>query len=225
MIFWKRTLPLTITFLIGVLGALQYYVPHPTSEEFLTRMSEWGRIIGGFAMILGVASLCHVHWGKIRRRVPGWGYSAVMFVSMTVMVVAGLAAGGFKGPLVEGGTRFGWIYSYMMVALQGTMFSILAFFVASAAYRSFRARTPEATVLLVAAAIVMLGRVPLGELLFPPMRALGFPGIGPLSDWILNVLNSAARRAILIGISVGVIATSVKIIFGIERGYLGGGRD
>ncbi|HEY7678575.1 MAG TPA: hypothetical protein VIG69_15990, partial [Candidatus Methylomirabilis sp.] len=117
MVFWKRTLPLTITCAMGILGAVQYYVPHPRSEAFLTGMAEWGRIIGGFAMILGVASLCHVHWGKIRRRVPGWGYSAVMFVSMTVMVVAGLAAGGFKGPLVEGGTRFGWIYSYMMVAL------------------------------------------------------------------------------------------------------------
>lgn len=225
MIFWKRTLPLSITFVIGVLGALQYYVPHPTSEAFLTGMSEWGRIIGGFAMILGVASLCHVHWGKLRRRVPGWGYSAVMYAAMVVTVAVGLAAGGPRGPLQEAGTAFGWVYSHMMVALQGTMFSILAFFVASAAYRAFRARTPEATVLLVAAAVVMLGRVPLGELLLPPSRALGFPGIGPVSDWILNVLNAAARRAILIGISVGVIATSLKIIFGIERGYLGGGRD
>jgi len=217
MIFWKRTLPLAITFAIGVLGALQYYVPHPASEAFLTGMSEWGRIIGGFAMVLGVASLCHVHWGKIRRRVPGWGYSAVMYAAMVVTVAVGLAAGGPRGPLREAGTAFGWIYTHMMVALQGTMFSILAFFVASAAYRAFRARTPEATVLLAAAIIVMLGRVPLGELILPP--------VGFLSDWILNVLNASARRAILIGISVGVIATSLKIICGIERGYLGGGRD
>lgn len=229
MIFWKRTLPLVITFAIGVLAALQYYIPHPTSEAFLTGMSEWGRIIGGFAMILGVASLCHVHWGKIRRRVPGWGYSAVMYAAMVVTVAVGLGAGGPRGPLQEAGTAFGWIYTNMMVALQGTMFSILAFFVASAAYRAFRARTPEATVLLGAAAIVMLGRVPFGELILPPFQVvpgwIAFPGVGPLSDWILNVLNSAARRAILIGISVGVIATSLKIIFGIERGYLGGGRD
>ena len=229
VIFWKRTLPLTITCVMGVLGALQYYVPDPRSEAFLTGMAEWGRIIGGFAMILGVASLCHVHWGKIRRQTAGWGYSAVMYASMLATVAVGLAAGGLRGPLVEAGTRFEWIYRYVMVSLQGTMFSILAFFVASAAYRAFRARTAEATVLLVAATVVMLGRVPLGELMLPPFHALGgwvsFPGIGPLSDWILNVLNAAARRAILIGISVGVIATSLKIIFGIERGYLGGGRD
>ncbi len=217
MIFWKRTFPLAITFVMGVLGALQYYVPHEDSEWFLNEMSEWGRIIGGFAMVLGVASLCHVHWGKIRRQVSGWGYSALMFASMVLTVAMGLAAGGLRGPLVEAGTNFYWIYTYMLVALQGTMFSILAFFVASAAYRAFRARTPEATVLLLAAAIVMLGRVPFGEMVLPP--------IGPLSDWILNVLNAAARRAIIIGISVGAIAMSFKIIFGIERGYLGGGRD
>ncbi|MFN3476417.1 MAG: hypothetical protein ACK4Z6_02535, partial [Candidatus Methylomirabilales bacterium] len=95
-----------------------------------------------------------------------------------------------------------------------TMFSILAFFIASAAYRAFRARTREATVLLVAAALVMFGRAPFGEYLIS--------GVGILSDWVMNVLNTAAKRAILIGISLGVIATSIKIITGLERAYLGG---
>jgi len=114
-------------------------------------------------------------------------------------------------------TMFGWIYTFMMVPLQGTMFAILAFFIASAAYRSFRARSREAAVLLVAAVIVMLGRVPLGEYLVPIS--------GDATQWIMNVLNASVRRAILIGISLGAIALSIKIIFGIERAYLGGGRE
>ena len=61
-------------------------------------------------------------------------------------------------------TAFGWIYNFMMVPLQGTMFAILAFFIASAAYRSFRARSREAAVLLIAAVIVMMGRVPLANI-------------------------------------------------------------
>ena len=93
------------------------------------------------------------------------------------------------------------------------MFAILAFFIASAAYRSFPARSREAAVLLIAAVIVMMGRVPLGEYLIPLS--------GDVSQWILNVLNASVRRAILIGVSLGAIALSFKIIFGVERSYLG----
>jgi hypothetical protein len=119
---------------------------------------------------------------------------------------------------VNGGmTAFGWIYNFMMVPLQGTMFAILAFFIASAAYRSFRARSREAAVLLIAAIIVMMGRVPLGEYLVPIS--------GDITQWILNVLNASVRRAILIGVSLGAVALSLKIIFGVERAYLGGGKE
>lgn len=209
MLFWKRQFPLIITLVMGVTFIFQYYIPHPASEKMLTDASEWLRIILGFAMILGIASLSHLHYTKIKRAAPGWGYSLVVYVSMITTVVIGLLSEG-----KEEGTSFGWVYNYILVPLTSTMFSILAFFIASAAYRAFRAKTLQATILLAAAIIVMLGRVPLGEYLIPVS--------GDLTGWILNVLNAAARRGILIGISLGVIATSFKIIFGVERTYLGG---
>ena len=209
MTFWKRTLPLLIAFVLGLTFTAQYYIPHPVSEALLTEASIWNQIIAGFAIILGVGSLLRVHYLRIARREAGWGYSGVLFVSMLIVLGAGLWSGG-----ISEGSLFGWLYSYVIVALQSTMFSLLAFFVASAAYRAFRARSPEASVLLLAAIIVMAGRVPLGEYLLA--------GLGRLSDWIMQVPNTAAQRAILIGVSLGGIATSIKIIFGIERAYLGG---
>jgi len=191
---------------------LQYYVPHPASEALLSEVSVWNQIIAGFAILLGVGSLLNTHYEKITRQEAGWGYSVVMFVSMFVMLSAGIWSGGKTE-----GTAFGWLYDYVFVALQGTMFSLLAFFVASAAYRAFRARTPEATVLLLAAIVVMWGRVPLGEYLVS--------GIGQVAQWIMSVPNTAAQRGILIGVSLGGIATSIKIICGIERSYLGEGKE
>ena len=208
MIFWKRTFPLLLTFLLGITFAAQYYVPHPASELLLTEVSVWGQIIGGFAILLGVGSLIRSHYLKIKRREAGWGYSGVMFLSMLIMLVAGFWSGGKTES-----SSFGWLYNYVFVALQGTMFSLLAFFVASAAYRAFRARTLEATVLLLAAILVMWGRVPLGEYLIA--------GVGQIAEWIMSVPNTAAQRGILIGVSLGGIATSIKIICGIERSYLG----
>jgi hypothetical protein len=216
MTFLRRQLPLLITFVTGILFAAQYYVPHPSSELMLTSVTKWLQIIGGFALVLGVTSLFHVHAVKIRRKEAGWGYSFVLYAGMLGTIAIGLWHGGKE--TVEGtATTFGWIYTYMMVPLQGTMFAILAFFIASAAYRSFRARSREAAVLLIAAVIVMLGRVPLGEYLIP--------ATGDVTQWIMNVLNASVRRAILIGISLGAVALSLKIIFGVERAYLGGGKE
>ena len=212
MTFWKQTLPVALSFLVGLTFILQYYIPHPVSEAVLSEASVWNQIIYGFAIILGVGSLLQVHYVKVKRQEAGWGYSGVMFLSMLIMLGAGLWSEGKAE-----GTPFGWLYTYVFVALQSTMFSLLAFFIASAAYRAFRARSLEATVLLLTAIIVMAGRVPLGEYLLA--------SLGPVSDWIMNVPNTAAQRAILIGVSLGGIATSIKIIFGIERAYLGGNED
>jgi hypothetical protein len=102
------------------------------------------------------------------------------------------------------------------------MFSLLAFFIASAAFRAFRARNAEATLMLVAACVVMLGLTPpfvqLWDSLVPVL-----PGLPTTAkDWILEVPNMASRRAILLGIGLGAIAQSFRIILGLERTYLGG---
>lgn len=216
MMLFRRQLPLLVTMLTGLIFAAQYYIPHPASEAMLTSVTKWMQIIGGFALVLGITSLFHVHAVKIRRKDAGWGYSLILYAGIVGTIIAGLLSRGKES--VEGVmTAFGWTYSFVMVPLQGTMFALLAFFIASAAYRSFRARSREAAVLLTAAVIVMMGRVPLGEYLLPIT--------GDLSQWILNVLNASVRRAILIGVSLGAVALSFKVIFGIERSYLGGGKE
>ena len=92
------------------------------------------------------------------------------------------------------------------------------FFIASAAYRAFRARTVDATLLLIAAGVVMLGRVWIGGYVtqsLPQFLQLPF-----LQEWIMDVPQLAAKRGIAIGAYLGAVATSLRIILGIERTYL-----
>ncbi len=216
MNFFKRTIPMIIAFVMGILMVFQYYVPHESSQDLLKVVTRWGMIISGFAMFIGAYSLFHMHWNRIKQKVAGWGYSIFVFLGAGITIIFGLINGGeFFWNDKQAGTMFDWIFDNVQVPAGATIFSILAFFMASAAYRTFRARNKEATILLIAAIIVMLGRVPIGTMISPyiPVAA----------DWIMSVPNLAAKRAILIGVSIGVIATSIKIIFGIERAYLGGG--
>jgi len=45
-----------------------------------------------------------------------------------------------------------------------------------------------------------------------------------LVDWVMEVPNMVAQRGILIGAALGAVATGLKMVFGIERSYLGRGK-
>jgi hypothetical protein len=115
------------------------------------------------------------------------------------------------------GTRinspFMWVFENVQAPMQSTVFALLAFFVASAAYRGFRARSTPAALLLAAALITLLSRSELGSWI-----AGWLPDV---ADWIRNNPSMAARRGILIGIGLGSLTTSLRVIVGIERTWLG----
>jgi hypothetical protein len=229
----KRQLPLAIAFIMGILFIIQYFIPHQTSQYFLLWVNKWIMIIGGISLLLGIWSLLHFHSVQVFRGVPGWGFSVAMFAAFVISVTAGFipsVIGWFaaaapatepqKWYLISGigeGGLLDWVFKHGITPLSATMFSMIGFFIASAAFRTFRARSIEATLLLIAAVIIMLGQTPLGQMLWQ--------GIPDVMVWIFNVPTTAAKRALLFGIAMGSIAFSLRIIFGIERSYLGGGKD
>ncbi|GAB1355588.1 hypothetical protein MASR1M12_43330 [Erysipelotrichia bacterium] len=91
---------------------------------------------------------------------------------------------------------------------RATMFSLLAFFVASASFRAFRVKSKEAGLLMGAAFIVMLGNVPIGNLVSKYLAYIPFIGqyldIALIKEWIMAYPSSAAQSAILIGAMLGV---------------------
>jgi len=197
-----------IVSLTGILMTIQYFVPHPISEAFYNNALDWLVIIGIFAMPLGIYSMVRMQFTKIQRKSKGWGYSVISLISLFTML--GL---GYTQKCLETGTFFMKIFEFIYIPIQATMFSLLAFYIASAAYRAFRARNVLATIVLAGAIIVMLGRIPIGEAISPWLPRL--------AAWIMNVPNMAAQRAIMIGLGLGAASTAMKIVLGIERSYMG----
>jgi len=203
-----------ITMVGGLVLIIQYFIPHQVSVSVFNYYTSWAPIVSGFALILGVGSITRLHYHKIRIRDRNWPYSLATLIPMYLMPVFAL----LLPPSIWGGNQapglFDFMYTRIQVPIQSTMFSMLAFYIASAAFRAFRAKSALATLLLIAAVIVMLGQVPIGDL-----AGRWLPNLG---QWILRYPNLAAKRAIELGVGFGVLATCLKIIFGVERGWLGG---
>lgn len=219
----KRRFPLILVFVFGILGIIPFIIPHPVvqgTDEFLR--NNLLKILAAFALILGLGSLLRVHLDKIRRKGQNWEYSWVLIGTFVITAIIGLF-GGVSGsgilPTKIGTFNFDiWtIYFNIEVPLGAAMFALLSFFMASAAYRAFRARSTEATLLLAASFVVMLGVLPLGNEISPHLPSF--------AQWIMDVPNVAGQRGILFGVALGMLATALKIILGIERSWLGGGGE
>ena len=210
----KRQGPIIVAFVVGMLMMIQFFTPWPRLLDVYNLFLDWKQVVLGFTYILGTWSLIRYHSRKIERRQENWPYSYVALAGLVVTV----AAAGIWRSTNKG--LYPWLFDYVQVPMQSTMFSLLAFFVASASYRAFRARTYQATLLLVAGALVMLGRVSIGPYISGHIFGHEI-SLVEISDWVLNVPNLAAKRGIMIGVGLGMTATAIKIVLGIEQTYLG----
>jgi hypothetical protein len=222
----RREIPIAITFVVGILFAVSYFIPHDPFGKFENWNSDIFAIVAAFAIWLGALNLLKISTVKVARQKSDWPFALMIIVSFLIMAGIGFYEG-YRGMFADPafsfrdpGTAFDWLYVNVYTPLSATMFALLAFFVASASYRAFRARNFEATLLLLAAFFVMLGRVPVGDLLtgFLPRDYQ----MSQWANWIMSVLNTAGQRAIMIGIALGLVSTSLRIILGLERSYLGG---
>ena len=194
---------------------IQAYSPGYYSQLLITKNAEWLKVVGFFALFIGIYSLVYHHVMKIRRKAPKWQYSIITLVAMVAMAVTGFVVGMDEGAKSYSDDDFAfqkW-YLYVLAPLESTMFSLLAFYMASAAARAFRARNLEATLLLISAVLVMLAQVTIGKAIWDFIPYIG--------EWVYNFPTTASNRAILIGVGLGGCATSLKILLGIERSYLG----
>ena len=218
----KRSVPLIITFVAGLVMIVQFY-SYPLNW-LGDLFNNFYNIILTCTYVLGALSLLVVNGKKIYQQAPGWGYNLVLLLSLGITLGVGLFWIPTGGTPLDEGTPFSWIFNHVFTPLSAATYSLLAFYIASASFRAFRARSREATLLLGSAFIVMIFRVPLGEYLWQSIPWLGEWSISAfIEDVLLGGFNAAGQRAIMLGASVGLISVSLKILLGIERSYLGSG--
>ena len=100
------------------------------------------------------------------------------------------------------------------VPLGSSMFALLAFYIASAAYRSFRVRSVEAVLMMSAAILVILGQIPQGPLYISD-------DLPELRKWLLDNVSTPAFRAINFAAIIAGLAMAVRMWLSLERSTMG----
>ena len=138
----RRSFPIFVCFAFGMAMLIQFFIPTRFSRDVYNGITDWAQIIYAFALIVGVFGLVKYQLEKIARQRDGWIFSLITILALVIMAVLGFAFGR------KDGGAFMWAFNNIQAPMQASVFSLLAFFVASAAYRGFTARNTEAVLLL-----------------------------------------------------------------------------
>ena len=189
----------------GVLAFADFMVPNAQIDAVGAVLLEGVVILSAFALILGVAHLLVTHARRLASAGQGRGASVVLIVALVGSALVGLV---WPGSVAQR-----WLFSNIYYPLQSTMAALLAFFAVSAAYRTFRLNHAGAAILLITSLVLFVTQLPFVGALsaYLPM----------LRDWIMAVPVTAAMRGIVLGIALGTIATSLRVLLAIDRPYAG----
>ncbi len=202
----KKRLPGAIVFAAGMIIVAGHFINAPGVEQFSRDLVNWNVIVEAFALAVGMGNVIAVHGKKILHKGQDAVFSLVLLASMASWFVLGVVKG-------TGGEAYRYLWDNLLLPAQATMYSTTIFFITSAAYRAFRVKNAYSAVLLLSALLVM-GRVGIGAVLWP--------GFQTVSAWIMRIPNTAGMRAITIGGAMAMVGSSIRVILGLERGYLGG---
>ncbi len=225
---YRKTLVMAITFIAGLYYSLEFLVPpkfwHLTPERNpLTDLRPFvgtaTQVIWSFALLLGIWNLFQIHGKAVMKRAGSWHNSAAFFISFFAIVLAGFLKN--EAATNVAGSLYGILFRGFLTSLDATMFSLIAFYIVSAAYRAFRIRSTEAALMMAAAAIIMLALVPVGAVAtnwLPRTGLLSALRLESIGYWLLIGPNMAAQRAIAFGVAVGGLAMGLRIWLSLERG-------
>ena len=250
----RRPIVAAVTFLAGLYWVALYFWPVPLDRDpgemprnVVEGVGFWledangvivsfTQILTAFLLGLGIFSLLRVHLTRISRRQTDWGFSIVLLASMIIMVIFGYADWmqrlGERGSILDNPANWGlmnfgrdFLFEGLLQQMDAAMFSIIAFYILSAAYRAFRIRSIEATILLSTALLVMLSLM--GAVAFVWDESVkgianGNPfllnfQLSEISAWIRNTFQTASLRGIAFGVGIGALAMGVRLWLSLER--------
>ena len=200
MMILKRGIPVTVAVVVGLAALAGLIFVPPLTDLIL----DWAGFLAATALIMGIVNLLSIH---LKRSLAGNIYSAILVLSL--LAVFALAATDEIGLTQDGVDS---VFNLIQVPLEAALASLLAFFLLFAGVRMMQGRRDLATILfLISTVFFLLTRAPMPETLSSMIL--------PVRDLIQSIVVVSGMRGLLLGIALGVITLSVRLLIGMERPY------
>lgn len=254
----RRPIVWTFTFLSGAFYVIYWLWPRPVDrdpgevpsnfvdaggffmQDALPAVADIANVLTYLLLCLGIYSLTRIHMGRVVKQQKDWAFSVVLLVAMVAMVSVGYVdyiQKEFNDPdkLLTRAENWGFfnraydlLFDGLIQQMDAAMFSMIAFFILSAAYRAFRVRSVEATVMMASAILLMISLMGAVDYQWSeiikgwtndnPSHMLNNLNLAEVSGWVKNYLQIPSIRALEFGVGLGALAMGLRIWLGLERG-------
>lgn len=193
---------LTLLIIVGtvLLLGIDRFVEIAPLRPVAIMLYEWGMLLSAFALLLGATNVAWVHVRRVVAGNPGWLHSLLLIVALVVVLATGLfSATGVRSPLVE------LLFDTIIAPGQATLFALLAFFMAAAAYRYLRIGRPGGIWLLAGVLLVFAVQMPIANAVMPV-------AIANLVNWLVDVPAMSALRGALLGSAFALVIVAIRFL-------------
>lgn len=257
---FRRPVVVVVTFLSGLIYIAYWLWPQPVGRQAGTlpngtteavgfylgdaqdTVGGFYNILAGFLLGLGVFSILRIHMRKAFKMQKDWAFSAVLLISMLAMIIFGYwdwinhfdkaRATSWENvsALPTNNKVYDLLFEGLLQQMDAAMFSIIAFYILSAAYRAFRIRSVEATILLATALIVMFSLMGVVSYLWDtsvianhvthndPNSFWNNFTLASVSAWLRDTFQTSSLRGIDFGVGIGALAMGLRLWLSLERG-------
>jgi hypothetical protein len=217
----SRIVNLVATFIAVLAGlvVLIGYFGGPLQDARLALLSIVS-VLAAWAVLAGSLNLVLVHGKKFLNQAPGWFYSLFVLVGFVLVVLANLLApflpGWGSGAANQANT---WFFQTVVAVGGASLGGLVAFFLVFAAYKVLRTRrTPMTVIFVISLVLALIVLAPWPSFMQNPSLA-GSATLRDILSAIVRVPAVAGARGLLLGITLGAVATGIRVLVGLERPY------
>lgn len=202
--FARRQLPLAIFAISTFWIFFEYFLQIPGGPAITSLLSSWVSCIVNFSLLLGALNILRIYGRNIVEQKEGeWIHGVIIIGSLLIMFFAGLV---YK-PL------FSWLYDNIYYGLNVAIMCYVGFYFYSAMYRTFKIRSTEALITLLAVISMLFANAPVSGSIWAPLPQIGL--------WVADVPGMGAWRGFIMSAALGMFAMVIRAALGLERAYIG----